>query len=118
MATTRITASFMIPSDLLAEVDALADAQRLSRSQLLETWIREHIDGEKLNVQLLGNKAVFQAMVQAFSKPDVLKQMAASVGESLNSDQLELFHRALSETHEQAAKVVKKTNTRKKGRRK
>lgn len=107
MATTRITASFMIPSDLLAEVDKLADAQRLSRSQLLETWILDKIQGEKVNLAMVGNPAVMKAMMNAFSDPNVLKSFASAVSEDLSTEQLELFHRGMAQVHEQARAAVK-----------
>lgn len=124
MTSTRVTASFTIPADLLKQVDDVADAQRLSRSTLLETWILEKLDSEKLNVQLLANPAVFQAMVKAFGNPEVLKSMAQAVGQELKPEQLELFHRGISIAHEEAKavtvnrRVLKKTQVRRRRKKK
>jgi predicted transcriptional regulator len=89
----------------MAQVDSLADAQRLSRSQLLENWIREQIEQQTLNVQMMANPVVMQAMMAAFAKPEVFKAMVSAVGDELSAPQLELFHRGLSAAHEEAQKV-------------
>jgi hypothetical protein len=105
--SVRVTASFVVPADLLKQVDDLADAQRLSRSQLLETWIRDRIEGEKVNLAMVGNPAVMKAMMQAFSDPNVMKSFASAVSEDLSTDQLELFHRGMAQVHDQARAAVK-----------
>lgn len=102
----RVTASFTIPQDLLKRVDDLADAQRLSRSQLLERWILDAIEGESLAVKMMASPAVMSAMTAAFSRPEVIKQFGQAVNAELSSEQLELFNRAMIEAQEQAKKAV------------
>lgn len=105
-AVGKITCSISIDPALVVELDGLADAQRISRSMLIERVLRDHIESEKLNVKVAGNPVVMAAMMQAFSRPDVVKAIVAAVGEDLRDDQLELFHRALADTHDKARQAA------------
>ena len=43
----KVNASFMIDPDLLKQMDAVARAQGISRSNLLGRWIRDHVASEQ-----------------------------------------------------------------------
>jgi hypothetical protein len=92
----RSIVSISIGPELLQRVDDLADAQGVPRSQLIVKLISEGIEDDEMAVRALMNPVVMQAMTTAFRDPMVLRGMAAAVGQELSSEQLQLFHQAMS----------------------
>lgn len=113
----RQAVTFSLPPHLVKAVDDLADAQNLPRSALLRRWIEEKIEGERPMVALLSDPLAGAAIIKAFSDPAVIRAMAAVVGEKVTDDQLQLFHRKISESTEVAREVLKKPKRRQGGKR-
>lgn len=111
MRTLKVTASFSVDPDLLKQVDDLADAQSLSRSQLLEKWMKQAVEQEKQAAAVLSNPVLLEGFAKAFSAPGILKEMAKALGDELSDEQLELFHRTLSATVEQQQQPRPKLRT-------
>jgi hypothetical protein len=109
----RLSITLSMKPELVQRLDNLADAQSLSRSQLVEQFIMRQLEQEEQNVKVLANPAVMRAMMQAFSDPAVLKGFAAAVGEQLEPQQLELFHRSLTNINAAASDAMKRWEKRK-----
>lgn len=105
MARRGITTSMVLEPDLIPKLDGLARAQGLSRSALLNRMIREYIEREGQAIALLSNPALAKVFAQAFGQPGVLDQLAAAIGDKLDSEQLELFHRSLRDSAQIASQA-------------
>lgn len=90
-----ITAS--IDTEIIHRLDAIAAAQRLSRSTLIERLIRDGIEGEEIMVKAFANPLLRDTFVKMFGNKQVLKQMAGVLVDEgeVNADQLRLFGEAM-----------------------
>lgn len=105
MAKTICT--FSIDADLLKQLGELADAQGLSRSQLIERCVRDQIAGQTVAVQVMANPVLGPMLAGMFANPQFIKQFAAAIGDQLPAEQLPLFQRAMQGMVDQAAKLGK-----------
>lgn len=87
--------SLSFDPQLLAQIDRLCKAQNLSRSQLMERWVREKVMGETQAVALMANPVVSELVVKTFGNPAFLEQLAKALGERLPENALPLFHEAV-----------------------
>jgi predicted transcriptional regulator len=90
-----IPITITLPDDLLAAVDNLADAQQLSRSQLIARMVRQGIESEKVALALFSNTSATQTMAKLFSDPATLRTIGAAMGEKVEDSDLEKFNRAM-----------------------
>lgn len=92
-AKRKVTIS--IDPEILGRVDRLAIAQRISRSQLMERACIDLLEASEGLVKALANPLIRDALLGAFKDREVLRQMAASMGQKLSDRQLDLFAKGL-----------------------
>lgn len=84
-----------VDPDVLRRVDRMADAQRLSRSAMIQRACEEMLEGSEGLVKAFSNPLIRDALLGAFKDREVLRQMAASMGQKLSDRQLDLFAKGL-----------------------
>jgi len=93
---TKQIVSLSLDSDLFKRVENLADAKGMSRSALIEEFIKNGIGNEEIAVAMFKNPVLLEALMKAFAQPSVIKEFARSMHEQAASpQQLELFHQGL-----------------------
>lgn len=97
--TRKPIISITIRPELLSRLDDLADAQGIARSALISKLVEDGIEQEETTVKALAHPVLGPAMVRAFSQPEVIRAMAAVIGQELDPDQLKLFKSVMGEVH-------------------
>lgn len=81
---------------LAKRLASAAEAQGLSRSQLIERYCRDGLSEEELLVGMLGNPVLMRAFGQLITAPGVTAAMREVAGAELNDEQLLLFQQAFA----------------------
>jgi predicted transcriptional regulator len=92
----KIPVSVALAPDLVKRIDRMATALGKSRSELVMDLIAEGIDESELSAQAMTNPVIVQALMGAFGRPEVLRQMASTMKQDLTEDQLQLFQNAMA----------------------
>lgn len=92
---TKTIVTMSLDTDLVRRVDDLADAQGRSRSWLIESWIREQLQGEEMTIKALSNPTVLKALMQAFGNPEVVKAVALAAGGDANPQEMLMFRQGM-----------------------
>jgi predicted transcriptional regulator len=92
----KIPVSVALAPDLVRRIDRMATATGKSRSELVMNLIEEGIDDSELSAQAMTNPVIVQALMGAFGRPEVIRQMASTMKQELSEDQLKLFGQAMA----------------------
>jgi hypothetical protein len=92
----KIPVSLALDPGLVKRIDRMATALGESRSELVMRLIKDGIDESELSAQVMTNPVIVQALMGAFGRPDVIRQMASSMKQDLSEDQLHLFQNAMA----------------------
>ena len=103
-----IPITITLDGELLGVVDNLADAQGLSRSQLITRMVRSGIDSEKVALGLFANPRATEILAKVFSDPAAFKAVGAAMGEEIQDKDLEKFNRGFRLAAEQAGETMSK----------
>lgn len=105
MASTDLRLiSMRLREDLLRRVDALAAAQHLTRSAVIEQLLLKSIEEDEIGIQVLTDPIVGRALLGAIAKPEVLRAMTGVIRSELTDEQLHLFTRAMASLDSHLAK--------------
>lgn len=115
MAKTIITLG--IDADLVKQLDAVADAQDISRSKFIERLLRDELAGSEQALKVLGDKKLGPVFLKLFGSPEFMQNLAAALGEQLPENALPLFERKLRGAAEETIKAAKEIRP-KRGRKK
>lgn len=92
----------------------------MSRSQVVESILREKIGDDELMLRFMGNPTIAGAFVRAMGTREVLESMGRVVADELRPEDAGLFEEALKaagktfqELHQENAKKSKKKGARK-----
>lgn len=96
-AKNKKVTGFSLDPDVVRRVAALAKAQGVTRSQLVNRLLREALDPEEMMVKAFTNPQIASAFGRAFSAPGMLRQMVEVLGEELRPEQLELFEQVMKD---------------------
>src|SRR5215469_9006671 len=91
--------SLSLDAELMDRIVRLADAQNRSRSAMIEELIQAGIQQQEIMTAALLNPGVAQTLMKTVMQPDVLKDLAKSIGETGIGD-LEHFHQGLTMLNE------------------
>lgn len=94
-STKRVKVSLTIAGDLLKRADAIAKAERTTRSRVIERCMADSLGQSELFVKLFGNPMLRDAFAGALGRPGVVRQLAEAMGEQVGPEQLELFERSM-----------------------
>lgn len=114
MAKTIITLG--IESDLVKQLDEVADAQDVSRSKFIERLLREELQGSHQALKVLTDPQLGPQLLKLFGSPAFVQQLAAALGEQLPENAMPLFERKLRGAVEQVDKAAKEVRGRRKGK--
>lgn len=95
MAKQKRRITLTLDPALVKRVDRMAKATRESRSAVVEDLLRDGLEDQEMFVKAMGNPLLRESLGRAFASKDVLRQMAAVIGDDLGDDQLELFTRMM-----------------------
>jgi hypothetical protein len=101
----KVNASFMIDPDLLKQMDAVARAQGISRSNLLGRWIRDHVASEQHYLGLFNSPAMVHAFAQVLANPAFLRHVASAVKQDGDENTAVMLQQALNALEWQAKGV-------------
>ena len=90
-----------VERSVVERLDAVAAAQDLSRSKLIERLVIDGLQDMELEVRALTDPVVGPAIINAFARPEVLRAMANVLRQDLSDDQLQLFQQAMHATSDQ-----------------
>ena len=93
MAQKKKVISFSIDALLADQLEKLAEAQRVSRSALVEGMIRSGMDSERMSIRALANPVLKDVLLKVLQSPGVLKEMARAMVDPLSGEQIAEFHR-------------------------
>jgi hypothetical protein len=91
----KVKVSVALSPELIKRVDRMAKALGQSRSQVIEDLIDAGIQDSEITAAAMTNPVIVQALMGAFGRPDVIRQMASSMKQDLTEDQLHLFQNAM-----------------------
>lgn len=116
MVAKKITVSFSIDEDLVREIEALADAQGISRSLFVQRVIREAIDHERGVLAAMNNPKVREQFLKLFTQPGMVMEMAKAMNQPLTKEQHERVERGLPAVFENLPALMGEGNQRRQPR--
>ncbi|MGA2498882.1 MAG: ribbon-helix-helix protein, CopG family [Tepidisphaeraceae bacterium] len=102
----KVIMSMTIDAELARRVEDMADAQRVSRSALLERLVRESLDQESQFLGMLGNDHVREFLSGMLSNPKLLMGMATAGSQPVSKEKAVMASRILAEAGEKIAESV------------
>lgn len=116
---TKAKIAIAIDPGILARVDALANAEKRSRSGMIERLLDGAIQDAETFTNVMGNPVVREAMLAAMGRPELFREMLKAAKEDINEKSLEELHGAVyagfkaAGENVQALKEQKNERTRK-----
>lgn len=93
MAKAKIAIS--MDADLVKRLDRLAPQMHRNRSELIEIFVRQQMDETEAGASVLTNPVVGPIILEALSKPEILRAMAGVMSEKMTDQQMQLFGQAM-----------------------
>lgn len=81
--------SVTLEESILREIDRMAKALRRSRSAMMENALQEWLEDQKLGLQAFTNPLVTQALMGVFKDREVLRTLAAAMGERVSEEEFQ-----------------------------
>ena len=91
----NVTSSLLLPKSVWKDLTALAEAQGISRSKLVERLLADSLAEEKTINAAFGNPVIRDALVRACMSPGFASAVATALAES-DPSQYQLFKDAMS----------------------
>jgi len=88
--------SITVDPRVMRRVDRLAKAMNRSRSATIEKLLNDGVEDTEMFVKAMTNPVLVEAFGKAFASRDVMRTMAATIGQELSDDQMQLFTKAMS----------------------
>lgn len=107
MALRRVI-TVSLKTDVIREMDRMAKALNRSRSSMIENALDEWLQDQKIGMQVFTNPVVTEALMGMFKDRDVLKQLAAAMGERISEDEFQKIEGLFSQVEKSQTKKESK----------
>lgn len=92
---TKQILSLSLDVELVKRVDNLADANGMSRSAMVESFIESGIDQEELKIRAFTNPVLREALMKSFSSPSVVKALLKGMKDEVTPQDMQLFQQGM-----------------------
>lgn len=86
---TYANISLTLPRSLLADIDKVARQRSIGRSQCIREMCLESLEGKQAEAFMLGNEAIRTALVQAFTRPEVMAEFQRAISSTVDRKDLQ-----------------------------
>ncbi len=91
----KVKVSVAMSGDLAKRIDRMAKVTGKNRSQTVQGLIEAAINDQETTASALSNPIIVNALVGAFGKPEVMREVMRQMREEVSEEQLELFVKAM-----------------------